>query len=721
MRMLVATTMLMAGASPVFAQTAEEHQSEPQSAASHGIEEVTVTARFREEKLSDVPDAITAFGGEQLEQMRIQSVENLINHIPNFTMKSSSFRAGVNLVQIRGVSSGGQGFPPVNYVVDDVKSGALQSMNQAVLLDVEQIEVLRGPQSATYGAGAIAGALNITTRKPTNTPEGRLVASYGTGNDVTLKGTVSGPIIADRVTGRLVAYFRDTDGLTDTENGDDLDFLTQKYVKGRAIVTLTDNATLDLRGTYTEIKTGGAKTQRLASPDLINTFDEDAVPIRRGLLGTDDLDVVDFSVKLDVDLPFARFTATAGYSDIDESVLGTASWTEPPAVGEAPVPALLGPIFGAGALPGQAIDRYQDVTDPVSSYSGDLRLTSSATGRLRWVVGTEFIQRDSGRDLELGSFVAPLPGSRSALIRQSNREDVKLFGVYSQVNYDLTSALELTLAGRYDTVDLSSRRRDYLTGVVIPQTDPAGNTVLELRESNDKFQPKAQLSYRWNPDLMTYVTYAEGFRSGFFASGGLTAPETTKNYEVGFKSSFNDRRVSLNGALFKIDYSNQQTSTFVATPPFRIVTNTPKTEIKGVELELTYLPIDKLDLNASVGYLDAEVTGENRQPDMAPKWTINLGGQFTQPVSSSMNLFARADWRYQGKYQLFNRPVVYNIHSADLVDLRLGVDAGKWGVTGYVQNMLDEQYATLAQQASNFYLRDYSDPRSYGIEVSYRF
>ena len=689
------------------------------------LEEVIVTARYREESLQDIPIAVTAFDSAKIEAAGITDLDAFVNLTPNF-LSREGFRSGVTFLTIRGITTGQQGFAPITYVVDGVKAPVLDAVNQGALFDLERIEVLKGPQSALYGAGSIAGAVNVITKKPSEEFGGELHLGYAEGNDFTVKGTVSGPI-NEVLSYRLSGYYRNTDGLVNTTTGDDLDFEEQGAFRGRLIFTPNETVSVDLRAAYSEIDAGAAKQELFTDISLLNTFN-DQTQAQRGILGEENRDILDLSAKIDVELSFATLTSISGYLKMNQNLFGSASWRRPPALGEPAVPGLFGPILGANAVApttgfgplgptGDAIDHFQSLVDDIEIFTQDLRLTSNSEGRLRWVAGFEYIDREIINGLMVGT-LNPQNTSLDFANRFDERND-EIWGVYVQLGFDITDDLELTVSGRYDEDDFSTRQFDRSTGATINALDANGNSVEELTASDSKFQPKVTLSYDWNENLHIYATYSEGFRFGFFNTGNLTAAEETKNYEFGFKSTLFDGRATFNGAVFYIEYSNQQQTNVIATPPFRVTTNIPQSDILGFELESTFQLTDNLGLSAGIGYLDTEIDGLNIELNAVPEVTANVALDYSQAINDRFEFFGRFDWRHQGEFIL--EAGAFEIHSVNLVNLRAGIRDDKWSVTGFVKNALDEQYATEPANFGLFFVRSFSPPRSAGVEVGYRF
>lgn len=690
-----------------------------EDAPSAVLEEVVVTARHRTENLADVPDAITTFNSAEIERLGIDSFDAYVNQTPNFFARQG-FRAGVVFVTIRGITTGQQGFPPISYTVDGIKAGMLDALNPGTLFDLERIEVLRGPQGALYGNGAIAGAVNIVTKGPRDELGGEARVAYAEGNDLTLQGTVSGPLVDDRLAFRLTGFLRDSDGLINSTTGDDIDFVDQGSFRAQLLFTPTDTLSIDLRASYSDVNAGAAMQERFESLEQVNSFSSRNFTVDRGIVGEENRESIEFAAKIDIELPFATLTSATSFVDLEQDIYGSASWARPPALGEPPGASLFGPILGENAMPGEPIDHYQDLADNFEVFFQDLRLTSAGDGPVRWIAGMEFLERTTVNHLDVGLVLAPAPGSPfSAFGRYDEKKD-DIFGVYGQVNIDVSDALELTLAGRYDEDEYDTRQFDLATDATIEALDDSGMPADRLTAKDNKFQPKVQLSYRFSDNLMTYLTYAKGFRFGFFNTGNLTRPESTDNYELGFKAAVAESRLTLNGAVFTIDYSDQQQSIILAEPPFRTTTNVPSTDINGVELEFSWHASDRVQISGGLGYLDAEISELDTRPDGVPEWTVNLAFDYRQPLADGRELFARADWRHQGDFLINDGGFLFDIDPVDLVNVRIGLEDDSWSASAYVRNVLDEQYAS-DPGFLGYFVRSYSLPRSVGAEVRYRF
>ena len=717
---MLAATML----SPLAAGAAMAQEAPAKAEAATDEGDIVVTARLRAESLQDVPDSIAAFSAKDIAAAGIDQIQDIADMVPNVILRKG-FRSGESNITIRGITSGRQGWPPVAFVIDGVKATSIDAMEQGTLLDVERIEVLKGPQGALYGAGAIGGAINIVTRKPSQDFEGRVQASYARGNDIKLSGGVSGPIVADTLFYSVSGYFNDTDGIVKTANGTGaVDARQQKTGRARLLFTPSDKLSFDLRASITDSHGSAPGTvDKIANAALVDEFNTAANPgplRRKGYLGREERRLVDVSLRSEADLDFATFSAVLAYQDINQTLFGTVNYEGGPAPANR---TLFGAAtYGDAATTGQVIDEFQDLTDNFETYSADLRLTSKSDQRLRWVVGLELARRLSYTHLGAGQLIAGSPVKRTYLLDRWDRKLDKIWGVYAQASYDITDGLELTLAGRYDEDNYGNTRvTDPRTDTPIKVTDPAGNLVDTLKAKDSAFTPKVQLAYNWTKKIMTYATYSEGFRFGFFNSGNRALSEATKNYEIGLKSQFFDNILTFNAAAFRIDYSNQQVTQTIATPPFRTTTNIPRTKIMGFEADVALQATDKLRFSGGIGYTDAIVqnAAKTRAP-FTPKWTANASMQWQEPVSDTLDFVSRVDYRYQsGMFLRVNE--VFPIKDKTFIDARIGVENDRYSAKLFVENLLNTQQALSLSPFAGLFSRTFSPPRSYGIEVQYKF
>ena len=675
------------------------------------LQEVIVTARQRAESLQEVPDSVTAFTAATIERAGINDVRAFIDKTPNVFLKQGG-RAGASYITVRGITTGQNGWAPVTMVVDGIPTATIEGFNQGTLFDLERIEVLKGPQSALYGAGAIAGAINLITREPTDELSAGVQAIAARGEDYRTNVALSGPL-GDKVKVRVAGSFREKDGVYETSDGVGLDRESHRALRARVLGEL-NSLTIDLRAFLVDSRPGVFMQEMVPTTDPVVLEQRleagDSHP-ERGIIGREQRDIEEFSARLSWQTGLGELALIAGHSEIDQHGIGSASWLKPPA------PATFcGPVGGAG----QPLDCFQDNLDNVTSTMADLRLTSPSNRGLRWLVGAAYVDRETLNsffldELVMGSNGRPVYGNPPEVFGSTHLRNDELYGVYAQLNLDLTPQTELTLAGRYDRNRYDSTQ---YTDRSLSQVVPTADGVATQQAEDSQFQPKVQLSYRWTDDVMTYLSVARGFRSGFYNSGAQTAPETTTNYELGLKSMLLGGRLSINTALYHIKYSDQQFTFLTPEPPFRASTNIPSTDIDGMELEISARPTSDLLLSAALGVTDARVSDGTEAPS-TPKTTLNLSASYDRPVTAAMSWVSRVDLRRQGAYYL-ERGNRYNISPKNYLNLRTSLQLERWSVGLFVENLLDEQQVNEAIIFPFYSIRLPSLPRTYGLELGFR-
>jgi len=464
------------------------------------LEEVVVTARKRSENLQDVPIAISAIDQSTIERAGIERAADYIGLIPNVTLVDTA-NVGDTQVSIRGIVSTRDAESTFAYVVDGVLSTNPNSFNEE-LFDVQQIEVLKGPQGALYGRNAVAGAILVTTKKPTNEFEAEIGGGVGNNNSYKVNAMVSGPIIEDTLTARLSISTRETDGFYEndfTGQDDAVDFLEDNSFRARAIWSVSDDLEIDMRAGYSEVK-GGA----------INFNAAFAIPLFVDVLGSEsyfadpnDLDfkftfntpgeneqeTVDFAIKADWNLGDMNLIASFAYNDLEEYLLsdGTAatfygyeltsgcqndratlnSFARPDLFGDPLNPFLVlppGPDFDFQGIYGPytptSCDGYQYQERNQEDVSVDIRLVSGEDAAVDWIAGVYWadIEREVvvayGADTGTGRYerspYVPATGPNPTDLLFWDQFDTTVYAVYGQLEFDLTDTLELSLAARYD-------------------------------------------------------------------------------------------------------------------------------------------------------------------------------------------------------------------------------------------------------------------------------
>jgi iron complex outermembrane receptor protein len=676
-------------------------QSYAQSQDATVIEEIVVTSRYREERLSDVPDSITPFTAADIERFRIERINRVASLTPNLRF-SDDQEVGVSTLVIRGVRQNrGTGQPPVSFRIDGV-SATNNLLTTQELFDIESVDVLRGPQGALYGRNAIGGAILISTRQPSAEPEYSLRLSAAQGEDFTIAGSASGPISDTDALYRASFRFQDREGqLKNAYLGNQyVDYKESAAFRGRVLLKPTDKLTIDLRGQYLDqdggsgyFMPGSEGFLPLPPPAAPILFGNPTYEIQSNRIGRSFVKFWETAAKIDYDLGWSTLTSITSYTDVDSGNDQDLDQT----------------LF-------EAIDII--VIDKSETLAQELRLASNSDDVLHWVAGVSYFKQDRFRSLATTFLGTPVPPAAQDL-------ELEDFAAFGSLSYDLSENLELTLAFRYDE-------------------ETPKDTTQGRSETFTELQPKASLAYRFNDDLLGYLTVGKGFRAGGFnnlAPGSNFLPgfdkESLVSYEAGLKGTAFDGRLRGGLSLFFIDYDDQQYFLFDQTGTQANI-NVRKSEISGGELEITALPTENLQLDFGFGFTDSEIKEYEAIPGVlvpasaivgrkvpgAPVWSLNFAAQHKKRLTESLDLVSRLDYEHRDKtyWTLDNLDTQA---AYDLTNLSVALEGERWATRLYVNNLFDEEYIEWFFAARFIGLpADIawpSKPRQFGMEYSLRF
>lgn len=763
------------------AQTTQDAATEPEEQS--GIAEIVVTAQKRAENLQDVPVAVTAFGGDALEQANIKSLEDIQGRAPGLVI--NSFSPGQPEVAIRGVGTkeDGAGASDSTLIMVDGVYFATRTATNIDIFDLERLEVLRGPQGTLFGKNAIAGVVNYVTRKPTiGEFEFKLRQTVGNFGTFDNGAGVNIPL-GERAAARLSISRRDTNGYltrvnvgtpaipVGTEDDDDIGFAERFSWRAalkwepsdRTSLLLSLDGADDDFGTDNREPVGSAGPLHncgcASDPVAVNIAIGGAAGKNGGVysyagneLGFSKRNIIGGLAQLDHEMNFATLTVLGAFRDSKfKNVLDSAG-LPPTAVADLtgshgnPNLILLGP-----ASTGFAFDNVDVIDETATQYTGEIRLTSPGAQRFRWVAGIfgsiEDIQRTEGVGFPALSDQSLVPSFVAANM------DFHGKGVagYGQATFELTDTLSLTGGAR-----LSYEKKRILASNVVTSSP---NLLLILRpfpltrgqDSWSNFSWRLGAEYRPNQDVMIYGSVSTGFKSGGFTGTATTAarattsfdPEEATNYELGTKLDLFDRRLRLNTSAFYLDYKDLQVTRFFQPPTSGfgefITENASNARVKGVELELTAKPLDYFEFGGSYTYLHARYkdffgtpdisgTGDfsNNRMRQAPKNSWSAYVQLSHELPSGDLLTANLSGRHQGKvFTNADNNALDVIPSYTLADAWISWrNAGrKWEVQGWVKNIGDEAYRThvYTQRGNRIAFGTFGAPRMYGLTLSYEY
>lgn len=708
-RLLTITAALCAVAPALAQSQAGVTGSDPEI-----LDEIVVTgARGRQERLLEVPVSVTAFDEALIESAGIDEVDDFLSLTPNVSF-SRSQSAGTNFLTIRGVTQVRNSEPPVATVVDGVLQINPRQFNQS-LVDVERIEVLRGPQGALYGRNATGGAILITTKAPTDEFEGHIRGGVGR-HEYLADASLSGPLIQDQLHFRLAARYADSDGLLyNTTLDDEVDYLEDLVLRGKLLWEPSDRFSADFRAGVVRSEGGGLNyvfQPAILGPDGFPVaFDftlGDADKVERNLAannrGYNERDIDELTLKLDFLADWGTLTSVTAYNAVTEYLHGD----------QFPYTAATSVDFGVFPLG----DGTQTQFVEVDAVSQEFRLTSASDQRLRWMAGVYYLETDrfisstTGADLGVGIVRIerqPLFGdpANPTLTYFADDNDNTARAVFGNVDYDVTDRLELSVALRYD----EDKRRQSVSPLNTGGVPGAVNG-----RTYDHLQPKISARYLVNSAVNLYASWGVGFRSGNFNQNGVgeaaaaagiigvedvVDQEITETWEAGFKAHAWDDRLQLEGALYRTDVEGQHYFVFIGDVGAQVLVNIDEVRLFGGELSAAARLADGLQAFAAVGVTDSEIEAYALNPaavgnkaPYVPDVTLNAGVQYqTDPIWRDFSLFLRAEYRRTGR-QYWDPENSTDRSAIDLASFRLGFESPEtgWSVIGTWENAFDEAY-----------------------------
>ncbi|PSJ39603.1 TonB-dependent receptor [Allosphingosinicella deserti] len=624
------------------------------SAVANASDEIFVTARKRAETLQDVPMAVTAVGGAELERRGVQDVNDLTAEVPGlFTAPGSvNNSADFAYLTMRGVGFNAGLEPAVGVFVDGMY---LPQMGfDASFLDLDRVEVLRGPQGTLFGRNTQGGAVNLVTRMPGPDLRARLLLEAAQFDSYRLQGAISGQIGAQLYAG-ITAEHRRSDGfLRNIVGGGRQDWFRQSAVRGTLRWAPSDSIDVALIGDWSDRDYNEAiRGVRLATRRYESVVDQDA-PDRKDSRGGQ-LNVaaqLGGGVTL-TSISGVRYTSSDVFTDMDSRITAQNPVTLPASPPLAQTPQ----SFRGATL---------DVAIQQRFASQELRLNGRA-GSIDWLVGGYvFDQRqDQRRDRRVGRGVAPFPAA--LYIYEDYRDDRDGVAAFANAIYHVTDTIEASAGGRWshETV-VGTGQRIQVFGPPINSVQPV---VRDARDDFDNVSWTGSIAYRPDPDILLYATYAEGWKAGginrFPGNAASNLPykdESSQNYEIGAKTRLFDRRATFNLAFYHIDIRNQQLINVIPTggpTPVSVVESAARAHVDGVEAEFVATLSDRLQLRGSASYsrsrfddfvrvfTAADRTDFSGTPfENVPETTLFAAADYAVPLGTGRRIALHAEYRY---------------------------------------------------------------------------
>jgi iron complex outermembrane receptor protein len=629
--------------------------------------EIVVTARRTEERLQRVPASISAFNERSLDRIQAQDTTGLQGAVPNLNIVQGRGSSNATNIYIRGIGQPDalQTFDPaVGVYVDDVYLSRIRG-NQLDLLDVDRIEVLRGPQGTLYGKNTIGGAIKFVTRRPGDTLRANGSFAVGSFHQLEVKGAISGPLAPGVSLGASVLRAQ-RDGFVE-DSVDDREYNDKNTTAGRAALAITpqaniridltadyarDNAALNVGRPVNNLTTFSGTTLVVDNPVGSGSYHwkgrttpglPNSTKLKHyGFSGTAAIDVTpEVTLK---SITAYRNLKTDDFIDIDATQYS------------------VGDVF-------VGVRQHQFSEELQATYTGD---------RLSGVVGLYYLRERVGSHQEAyaDDLFGPLFGNPTFLRTIDDDLVTRSYAAYANGTFAITPTVRLSAGIRYTK---EKKNYDRTTSIFLGGAF-AGKYDYFPDDSWSDWSPMASIDWQVNPTTMLYGRVAKGFKSGGFNGRANTPgessaydPETVWSYEAGFKTTLANQ-LRLNGAVFDNEYKDFQARVsgldvdpITGLPaPVLSVLNAGKLRIRGAELETSWTPVRGLLLDSQIGYLDAEYKdfddvrftaccGGSRAfqtPAFAPHWTMRFGAQYAFDVGSAGSITIGGQSRYKSRTAL---------------------------------------------------------------------
>jgi iron complex outermembrane receptor protein len=725
--------------SPVFAADTEPG----------GLAEVVVTAQKREQSLQDVSLAVTAVDSARLKDNFILSLEDVQFIAPSVSFGNS---LGYAKVFIRGIGLDEQ-TPGIDPSVAVHVDGAV--INQPIghfasLFDLERVEILRGPQGTLYGRNATGGSINLITAKPTATTQGYARATAGNFGLLVGEGALGGPLTA-HIKARVAVRANIRDGYGRNEvTGTDVDDAKNKAARLHLQFDFTDRLSVLLTGEYFHqndhalgLKFKAATFPGFATDPRLTPLGLGGFPTRTRDFAseydpTDDIETSSGTGTLTWQLS-DRFTLLniANYRDVSSTFIQDLDMS---GIVNGPATTRQAPTIQTRFLFGHQV-------------SDELQLHYSSE-RLNGLIAAYYFKEGIVSDNRSGQ----TPGVRTDPIQRVylfGRGQAESWAAFTHLTYNFTDEWALKVGGRYThetrSIDNTGRITLIINGALGPTIPQALPATIPHERSFDEFTPLAGVEFRPSTDLLLYYTYSEGFKSGAGLLGqfetGIADPETIQNNEIGVKSEWLERRLTLNTAAFYYKLQNLQLGRTIPDPARGFVNrfeNAGELKGKGLEVELQWAVTDRFRTSVGADYLDAEFTNfvtvnqfdprlitapttvgltsyAGNRPRNAPVFSYNVHGEYDV---GALNFGLDVSHKGEQFFSEFNSDVERG-RPYTMLDARATYRApgGHWSASLWGKNLTDElvEAGSFAVSLSRTIGRTYLPPRTYGASFEYTF
>lgn len=738
--------------------------SQTSASALHGVGDIVVTSRRREERLQDTPLAVTAMTADTLENMNVRATDNLDARVPNLSLSVTPASASSSIVAyIRGIGEYAPNWTndaSVGVYIDGVYMarpyGGLMD-----LVDIERIEVLRGPQGTLFGRNTTGGALNIITKGPQDELGGDARISYGSNSELVASGALNtGDMGGSGIKARFSLYHHQRNGYVDnilTSKKHDPGSQRTTSASADLSAELFSGFTLDYRGDFSITRSVSPASQiRIAAPHVIDYFSKSPSYGGAPFVVSDEYlsKIEQYGTLPQSQIRSYGNSLTAEYAPSDSISLKSITAWRTLTVDENTQ------LDGNGLLLGQVlgfadpvrVSPYSAVPSAVrrqNQFSQELQLLGS-TGDVEWVAGLYYFNEHVRETAPFFmTFVLDADTAFNIQPTTNYSANAKSYAAFGQASWrpaSLDEKLELTIGGRYTRDKRSMEQQNSSDGMLLP--------ARSLERSFNNFSVTGSISYKWAPDVMTFARISTGYKAGGFNPQSVNDgydPMKAIAGEVGIKADLADRRLRINATAFYTDYRDLQVAQFVAgsAGTTNETVNAGRAHYKGFELEIIAHPFPGFQLDGSLGYVDpkykkffyrdpltdeiVDVAGEARFAYVS-KTTAHIGGQYRAELGGGAHLTFRADYSYKsGRYwnpldrdSPFNHAIAAGADNDVTARIVLGgiqMGGADVEISAWVDNLLNKHVITggIDYGVLGFGGVNYNRPRNGGAQLRVRF
>lgn len=672
------------------------------------LESLVVTAQKVEENVQDLALSANLLNELDIKDYSIKQTKDIFTYIPNFASYHAGSRDYWTRIVMRGITNTAIGDPSSALYIDGVSYTNLYAFNQTID-DIERIEVLKGPQGTLYGKNTEAGVINIITKSPTNELGGKISLNAGSFKEKGVNALVNAPLIKDRLFLRFSALKSKKNGFIkniakDEKMGDEDTFASKANLKLQANERLKFNLILG----YSKFKDKGGYPMVPADKELYKKAtglkNIDKFEIANDFSGESNSKYKHINLKTTYDFNNYNFTSVTSYRDGEND--GTLDGDFTPA-----------PIF---------IGFNENKS---KTFEQELRLNSKESSDIRWIAGVYFSNDE--QELDTGYRFDKLAAKQYKMPiftedRMSADVSSKDFAVFGQSTIRFfDEKLGATLGLRAEKSKRQMKNRTHKTGginIVAP--------IRKLSKTDDILLPKFGLDYKFNDDLMAYLTLSRGYKAGGFSFAVDDVrytefePEFSTQVELGVKSSF--KNLILNAAVFYTKVDDYQDRLQV-NPMLVLQANVSKVDIKGLELEALYNINQNLSLKGSFGYTDAKYGDyyddfakknyKGNKVAVVPEYDLNLDLKYT----NTLGVFASFSMQTLGS-KFADRENQYKLGTATTFNTKVGYERENWDIFLGIKNIFDKEVFLDGFNAGETgYLVTTGARRAVGLEFNFRF